>query len=170
MDHDTRLKNAVKLVQQGTASYRQAAKKYDLSPATIWRHANGLLKPGARQGNPPMLSKAEELGVVDVVRLRSRRGICMDVDEMRYLIRQAAIAGSRFPPQGFPSRRYVARFVKRLGKVLCIKRAQVRDITRYEGSTEDRICLYFENLEMEIDGLPRDRVWNCDETGFSPRT
>ncbi|KAE9320605.1 hypothetical protein PR003_g17672 [Phytophthora rubi] len=143
--------------------------KHNLSPTTIWRHANGLLKPGARHGKPPLLPKDEELGVVDVVRLRSRRGLCMDVDEMRYLIRQAAIACGNFPPQGFPSRRYVARFVKRHAKVLCIKHAQVLDITRNEGSKEDRIRSYYNNLEKEIDGLPRDRVWNCDETGFSPR-
>lgn len=87
----------------------------------------------------------------------------MAIDE---LIHEVAAASTWLPRIGFPCHKFVRRFVDRHDEIR-IMRSQVLDVSHYEASTEERVCEYFRHLEEAVEMLPANRVWNCDETGFT---
>ncbi|ETP22195.1 hypothetical protein F441_04440, partial [Phytophthora nicotianae CJ01A1] len=105
-----------------------------------------------------ILSTQDEAGVVEVVLLRSKHGVCMTDNEIRILARRVAIEKHGTIPDSFPSKKWSLRFVKRHGAVISRKRSQILNAKRNDISTEKHLRDCHANLQDAMQGqLPGQR-------------
>jgi len=153
--------------------YRQAQKRYMLGSIEPLRlRCLGIIPLDARPGRKPIVSKGAELGIVEAITFRARRGKCFDMSQLQHLVREAALALHRSDttvvPEAFPDMRWTQRFLKRHAGV-SLRKAQHLDEKRYDRSTVPVVEAYYNELAacfLERNYSP-DCIFNADETGMN---
>jgi hypothetical protein len=169
ISRDERYADAMAFMKSTGASMERAASSFNVSKTTLHRRVKGTVALGARAGRKPILSPDDEEGIVETILFRSKCGMCMTDGELRILVRQVALGKEQPVPDMFPSSKFPTRFVARHKGRLTRKQAQIRDVKRYEMSTEERVCDFHKNLQEAMRVRVPDQIWNCDETGFCPQ-
>lgn len=148
-------------------SIRESARRFRLDREALRRRLHGTVALDAHRGRQPKyLSRGHEKGVLEVVEARGRMGFCLEEPELRYILRQCALAHNPGGvPDAFPNKRWIQRFVKRHKKDISFRKPQILDGKRADHSTEEVVRGYASRLEPELRGLPAECVWNCDESG-----
>ena len=168
-------KNAMDAVRSGM-SFREACRRYKISGVnSLRRRFSGHVQVEARPGRQAnYLSKSAEQGIVEAVEFRARRGMCCDLAQLRYLVRQVALCVHKDNPSviplDFPNSRWTQRFLKRHPSV-SMRKAQVFEKDRHDATSEQNVRSYFQNLRecMKRRGYSADCIFNADETGMTPQ-
>jgi len=130
----------------------------DQIPTSLSLRIRGILPIKTRAGAKPMyLTHGMELGVIEFVEFRASRGMCIAAPALRYILRDAAIAGGRTVPSSFPDRHWVSQFMARHPDVSW-RRSQLLDVARYRGSSLKVVQLCYDNLAAIMAAYPADRV------------
>ncbi|ETL45641.1 hypothetical protein L916_04308 [Phytophthora nicotianae] len=137
----TQFKTALRYMHDEGSSLSRAGEAFSVSKTSLHRRATG---------------------VVEVVLLRSKHGVCMTDNEIRILARRVAIEKHGTIPDSFPSKKWSLRFVKRHGAVISRKRSQILNAKRNDISTEKHLRDCHANLQDAMQGQLPGQVWNCD--------
>ncbi|KAI9989904.1 hypothetical protein PInf_020199 [Phytophthora infestans] len=111
-------------------------RKCSATETSLHRRATGAVPVDARKGRQAVLPTQDESGIVEVILLQSKHGLCMPDNELRILARRVEIEKHGTISDSFPSKKWSLRFVKRHGDVITQKRSQIHDAKRYDMSTE----------------------------------
>jgi len=156
-------------------SLRETKRRYKLpSTDSLHRRCRGTTPMDATPGRrPKYLSTAAELGVVESITFRAKRGKCFDMAQLQLLLREVALTLNQAPasiPDEFPNARWTQRFVKRHPSV-SIRQAQVLDQKRYDRSTVPVVENYYKELALRMQerGYTPDCIYNADESGMNPQ-
>jgi len=143
--------NAMAAVNNDTMSIRTACRAYGIkSPTSLSLRLRGMIEVKPRMGpKPKYLTPGMKIGIVELVKFRASRGMCIDLPELRYIVNDAATAAGIAVPETFPNGNWVSRFLKRHPSV-SLRKAQLLDIARFRGSSVAIVCSYFENLSSII--------------------
>jgi len=166
---------AIDSIAQGM-SVRTASKRYGIrSMSGLYGRRVGKIALLAQRGRPPqVLTRQAEAGVIEAIRFRALRGMCLDHAQLRHLLRQTALALHHEQPDAvpdtFPNPRWTNRFLKR-NPSLSVRKAQIFEQSRHEGSTRTAIDDYYRNLAecMASRKYTPECIFNADETGVTPQ-
>lgn len=165
--------SAVAAVQDGM-SVRRAAIMYEVSREPLRKRVHGLVPLEAKPGPQLVyLSEGGDRGVVKIVHYRALHGMCVGLEELRCMIREAAEATGTHPLiDDFSNDKWISRWVAN-HHTISVHQAQLLDVKRALASTPDAVINYYNNLNTVLNKFDLvnkpEPLWNCDETGVFPQ-
>jgi len=157
-------------------SYREAILRHEVGSVTgLRRRYLGQVPVDARRGpKPKYLTKEAEIGILEAITFRARRGMCLDMAQLCHLIRDVAHClhanGTTVIPVDFPNQRWAERFVKRHPSI-SMRKGQLLDHKRHDASTVEVVEAFYFELEkwFRERSYPPECIYNADETGVNAR-
>lgn len=160
------MKSAVALVEAGmpiaTAARTCGVPRITLDDCIKGRHKGG------KAGRPTELTAVEEATLVDLLKLLGSFNFPLTKRHLRDMVKaylDRKEKKTRFT-NNRPGKKWASSFVKRHKDHIVIRKA--RNIRRSRAAVSpDEIRAYFENLAVELEGIPPTHIFNCDETNLA---
>lgn len=147
-------------------SFGQAADRWEVPKATLWRKYRGLTSD--KLGRPPALSVLEEKNIVNALTTSARFGYPFNREELKELIQQYLTrkgATIRCFEDNKPGDEWCKNFENRNPE---LTRRNCENMKRAKAQlSEEVISNYFSELEMTILNVPPENILNYDETNIS---
>ena len=169
LTQDEKLNAAIKQVQEEGLSIRKASTKFKISRSSLHRKIQQNEVKFGKKGPKSIFNENEIKGLIEVIIYRSKHGLSLSHDELRYLVREILLKRGDTIKDDFPNNKWIYRFIKSQKGIISSKKGIILSKKRYENSTKERIVEYFENISPLIKVLKPEQIWNCDETGICPQ-
>lgn len=148
-------------------SNRKVALKFNLAHSTVDRYLRKK-KNGEQHkapGRTPGLTPATERRLYEILLFCSDRGAPLSIEEVRHLVKDYYDANglvSKTFRDNFPGPTWAGTFLRKF-PALTVRVAQNK--RRAEGRlTKEDLEDYFRRIKPKLQGLPRSRLLNMDET------
>lgn len=161
---------AVTDVKTNGLSIRKAAAKYSVPPTTLNNRTTGKIQEGAKWGRAPLLSKADEEGLLENAKKRAELGVGYSKHNfLRCASELAKRRGAKFK-RSLPSEMWWRR-LKRRSPEFTLRTPESTSALRHQGMTRQRIQNFFAVLNdvyssQQLHCKPMS-IWNMDETGIT---
>lgn len=164
--HDPELlREAVADIKNNNLPFRKAATKYGISYGVLYRHTKGRVK---RQGGQTSLSNEDEKLLVSRLQVCSDWGYPLDSFTLRGIVKDFLDRQGKTVKKfrdNLPGKEFVWSFMKRHKESLSKRMCQ--NIKRSRASVSPEIIRdYFNNLTIELAGVPPANIINYDETNL----
>lgn len=162
---EEKLQQALDEIKSKSISLRGAAKKYQIAKNTLWNKIHG--KHTRRHGKPRVFSENEEESFAGHLIALSAFGFPVTAEDMKvcvkaYLDRQGRkVTCFR---NNYPGPDWVNLFLKRRPELS--QRFSQNISHARAGTDEAMINEYFDNLKIELEGVPPGNIFNYDETNL----
>lgn len=161
----SKLNCAINSVRNESISIRSAAKQWNIPRTTLRSHVRSK-NPIQSVGRPLALNQNTEKSLVAVLALAAEWGFPIEVNDVRYLVQDYLnsnqILLNRFK-DNLPGPRWTTNFIKRYSEELTARKPQYVKRSRAKVS-ESIISSYFDNLSVNLEGIPPSQIINFDET------
>lgn len=153
----------------GGMSVRQAAKRVGVSRDWLRRRIKGDVAINAKNGPSPVLKPDEEQALVNTVIHRAAAGYGVTKKDLKASVHLITSDG-RPTPWGAagPGPSWMKLFLKRTEGQLAVRKTRILDSNRRAAGEREEIGAYFEAVKEVLaeHGIPSNRMFNCDETGW----
>ncbi|KAK3923582.1 Jerky protein homolog-like [Frankliniella fusca] len=160
------MRRAVNAVKRGK-SLSEAAEEFSVPKSTLAKRVKNPSELSARIGRPRALSETEESCLVQGLLLCAEWGFpltCLDVQNCVFNYLKSIEKVVQSFNNNIPSRDWVNQFMQR-NPILTTRLAT--NIKRSRAAiTSDIVSKYFDNLELELEGINPAAIVNYDETNL----
>ena len=158
------VEQAVKAHQEEGISLRQASERYNVPKSTIKDHL--MDNHSSEIGRPTVLSKEEELQLLEKVQVMSDWGFPLTGKDLchfvkAYLDKRGVVTRFR---NNMPTRKWVNLFLSRHPQ-FCFRMGNPIKRARAAVSREE-VQQFFVNFLKTSEGVPPENMFNCDESNF----
>lgn len=166
----TSLESAVKAVQSGGFSVRQAAATFSVPRSTIADRISGRYELQVRHGRPPALPDSVEKTIVSSIKMASKLGMGLS---RKQIIRRTHTLCQRTSIdttyRNFKAGKDWFEGLRRRHPELVLRKPEKLSSTRARMMNPEVVQSYFKDLSTILGETPLEaaHIWNCDETGFN---
>lgn len=160
------LQEALLAIRNKTLSIRNAASKYRIPKNTL--HLKSQEKHTKSVGRATVFSMEEEEQMVAHVVAVSNYGFPVNTFDLRSVVKsfldRIGRNETRFK-NNLPGNDWADSFMKRHKAILTQRIA--KNISYCRAATDEQVVNnFFDNLEKELNGIPKENIWNYDETNL----
>lgn len=163
---ENKLKTALHLITTNQMSERDASKQFKIARSTLQNKRKQLHEKPA--GGQTVLSIDEEQRIKNYILLLSRYGFPMDRNDLRWMVQtylnRKGVTIKCFC-DNYPGMEWVRLFIGRHPDLTERMSANIK--SQRACVSLETINQYFNNLELELQGIPPTHIWNYDETNLS---
>ncbi|XP_072394976.1 uncharacterized protein [Diabrotica undecimpunctata] len=153
-------------IRRGEISHRRAEEKYKIPRRTILNKLKG--KHSKTPGRQNVFTPGEENQFVNCLIYMGEYGFSINTTELRNIIKNYLKRCGRdvkIFKDNFPGEDWIKKFMVRHPE---ISPRFAENIKRVRAGVDENILRgFFENLAVELDGVPPTNIWNCDETNLT---
>lgn len=160
------LSAAVRSVETGKISIREAARQYDIPYGTVYNRIHGLFPQ--KYGGQTVLSNDEERELCDVIQLSGEWGFPITQSDLKFVVKSYLDTNKRTTrfKENLPGDDWISSFLSRNKGTLSTRLSQ--NIKRNRAKVSPTIINeYFDKLDTTVRDVPPENIINYDETNFT---
>ena len=172
LSRDESISKATEIVRSG-ATYRHAARLFNLPHTTIYRHMNTTKSTAGRKRS---LTDDEERIMIDLLKTFANRGVPLT---QKHHEEAVAVLVGRMPAlrkqqlqfkNGRPGKTFLRQFRHRHRKELAFRKPTRQEAKRFLAVNAKVLTTHFATLKKLVDdnGLDAARIFNLNEVGTTP--
>ncbi len=162
------------MARKPKATIRKVADKFGIPRSTIMNHSGkGRYQASAVHGRPVVFSIAEEESFVEVLITAANYGFSCDRSDLASMVKEYLDSQpdrmTRFfknKIRNLPGHDWIRNFEKRWKRKLSRRKFECLSVKRSASLHPEIIDPFFEMYRSHLEGVPPDRIYNCDETGI----